>query len=90
MGGRVEVAQGSLAQADGSFDLVLVNILAKVIVALAREGLGERLVPGGLLVAAGLIADQEGEVTEALRGKNLTVVGRHQMEDWVTLEASKS
>jgi len=89
VGDRVQVAEGSLAQADGDFDLVVVNILAKVIVELAGQGLGERLAQGGLLVVAGLIADQEAEVTEAFRRAGLDVVARRQMEDWVALEATR-
>ncbi len=87
---RVRVVEGSLAQADGSFDLVLVNILAKVIVEMAGQGLGERLSPGGLLAAAGLVADQEEEVQAALRQAGLVVSGRRQMDDWVGLEVVKS
>jgi len=86
---RVRVAKGSLDQADGLFGLVLVNILAEVILRLAREGLGEQLAPGGMLMAAGLTADQEKEVAEALQHVGLTVVGRRQMEDWVALEVRK-
>jgi ribosomal protein L11 methyltransferase len=82
----VRVEEGSLAQAEGLFDLVLVNILASVISEMAEQGLAERVTPGGMLVAAGLVADQEAEVAEALCRSGLTSFGRRQMEDWVTLE----
>jgi ribosomal protein L11 methyltransferase len=87
--GRVRVDEGSLAQADSLFDLVLVNILAKVIVEMARQGLSERLAPGGLLVAAGLVEEQEPKVDEALRQAGLVLAGRRQAEDWVALEFSR-
>jgi ribosomal protein L11 methyltransferase len=85
---QISVAEGSLAEASGTFDLILVNILAKVIVHMAGQGLAERLRPNGILVVAGLIEDQEEEVRAALRGAGLTLIGRRQMEDWVALEAS--
>lgn len=85
---RVRVQEGSLAQVEGTFDLVLVNILASVISRMAEEGLADAVAPGGRLVAAGLVADQEEEVLQALRGAGLERVGRRQMEDWVTLEVS--
>lgn len=87
--GQAHVSLGSLAQAEGTFDLVLVNILARVIVEMARRHLADRLASGGLLVAAGLTEEQEPEVTQALRQAGLCVVARRQMEDWVALEAGR-
>ncbi len=84
---RVRVREGSLAQVEGSFDLILVNILARVIVRLVEEGLGGRLAPGGVLVLAGILVEQEGQVVGSLARAGLTVVERRQMEDWVELEA---
>ncbi len=86
---QVRVAEGSLDRADGLFDLAAVNILAKVIVEMAGQGLTERVAPGGVLVAAGLLADQEEEVREALCRAGLSIFGRRQMEEWVALEAKK-
>jgi len=83
---RVRVVEGSLAQADGPFDLVVVNILAGVIVEMAGQGLADRLSPGGLLVTAGLIEEQERQVTEALQRTGLVLAGRRQVDDWVVLE----
>jgi ribosomal protein L11 methyltransferase len=83
----IKVAEGSLAQVEGTFDLVLVNILARVIIQMAKEGLADLLAPGGRLILAGIIADQEDEVRVALEQAGLEVVGRRQIEDWVGLEA---
>jgi ribosomal protein L11 methyltransferase len=85
--GRVRLLHGSLAQASGRFDLVLVNILAQVIVEMAEQGLGERLAEDGRLVLAGLLDTQETEVTAALTRAGLVVVERRQVEDWVGLVA---
>ncbi|MBC7227523.1 MAG: 50S ribosomal protein L11 methyltransferase [Thermoflexales bacterium] len=86
---RVRVARGSLARAIGKFDLVVVNILARVLVEMAGQGLARRLAPEGRLVAAGLLAAQEEEVREAFQRNGLAVVGRRQVEDWVALEAAR-
>ncbi|HEY72520.1 MAG: 50S ribosomal protein L11 methyltransferase [Chloroflexi bacterium] len=81
----ISVTSGSLADAPESYDLVVVNILAKVIVEMTQQGLAERVQPGGTLIAAGIIADQKPEVVAALQRKGLTLVKQHQMEDWVCL-----
>jgi len=81
----VSVQCGSLAQVSGCYDLVVVNILARVIVDMAREGLAAHVRPGGRLVAAGIIEDQEPEVAAALEDEGLTLVERQQADDWVCL-----
>jgi ribosomal protein L11 methyltransferase len=93
----VQVEQGSLASlsilhsplSTVRFDLVLVNILAKIIVELCGEGLGEVVKPGGLAVFAGLIDTQEVEVREALERTGLDVIERTQENDWVGLVCQK-
>ena len=82
---QVTVAQGSLEQATGTYDLVVVNILAKVIIALAREGLAACVRAGGRWVAAGIIDPQVGEVTTALTAAGLRVTEQQRITDWVTL-----
>jgi len=85
----VTVAQGSLEQAIGSFDLVVVNILAKVILALAQEGLAKRVRQGGRWMTAGTIEPQVAEVVTALQATGLRVTERRQIADWVTLMGCK-
>ena len=97
---RVQVEQGSLVQisnlkfqiskdasqsSDLKFDILLVNILAKIIVELCGQGLGEVIKPGGLAIFAGLIDTQEAEVREALKRAGLVVIERTQEKDWVGL-----
>lgn len=86
---RVTAFQGSLDRAPGVYDLVVVNILAKVIVALVETGLAERVRPGGKWVVAGIIENQETEVVSALTAAGLLVAGRRQFGDWVTLMGRK-
>ena len=83
--GAVRVVCGSLEQVSGSYGLVAVNILARVIVEMMQEGLAARVCPGGKLIAAGIIADQELEVVAALDQEGLMLVERQQRGDWVSL-----
>lgn len=89
---RVTAQVGSLETlqtAARHFDLALVNILAKVIVALCDQGLGRVLRPGGLGIFSGIIEDQAGEVEAALRRTGLEPVARRTQGDWVAIEARK-
>jgi ribosomal protein L11 methyltransferase len=84
----VTVGQGSLADFRfpiSDFRLVMVNILAKIIVELCDQGLGQVIAPGGLAVFAGLIDTQESEVRAALAHAGLEVIYRLQEKDWVGL-----
>ncbi|MEE8162881.1 MAG: 50S ribosomal protein L11 methyltransferase, partial [Anaerolineae bacterium] len=81
----VTVEPGSLDKATEEFELVLINILARVIIELAAQGLMDRVRPTGLMIAAGIIEKQEGEVTAALREHEIEIVERWQEKDWVTL-----
>lgn len=68
-----------------TFDLMTVNILAEVIVALLKEGLLSHLERHGLIIAGGIIETKEPEVAAALQGAGLAITGRRQEKDWVTL-----
>ncbi len=83
--GIVNLVCGSLAKVSGSYDLVVVNILARVIVEMVQEGLAARVCPGGVLIAAGILADQEPEVVAALEQEGLVLTGRQWKDDWVCL-----
>ena len=72
----------------GEFDLVLVNILARVIIGMAPS-LAARVGPGGRLIAAGLIESQEGQVRDAFQAAGLRVTDRAQEQDWVRLVVQK-
>ena len=81
----VNVEFGSLNKATGKFDLVLVNILARVIIELVNQGLVDRIEPSGLMILAGFIEEQEAEVAAALREHGVAIVERRQEKDWVAL-----
>lgn len=86
----VQVRQGSLADATESYDLVVVNILARVIVEMVGEGLSERLRPDGLLVTAGIIDEKVAEVAAAFERGNLELIGQRRRGDWVSLLARRA
>jgi ribosomal protein L11 methyltransferase len=82
----VEVARGSVdaAPAGQTYDLVLANIIARVIIDLA-PALAARLRPGGRLVASGILALRRDEVAAALAAAGLTVEETLEEADWVAL-----
>ncbi|HEY7971146.1 MAG TPA: 50S ribosomal protein L11 methyltransferase, partial [Candidatus Limnocylindrales bacterium] len=61
---RIAARQGSLPTGEPPFDVVLANLIAGVLVALAGE-LAAELRPDGTLVASGIYVDRETEVRDA-------------------------
>jgi len=86
---QVRVLHGSLAEVGEPYDMVVANILAHVIVAMAASGLDTRIRRGGTLVASGILAEQVDEVTAALTAHGLSVVERRQRDDWTALVVRK-
>jgi ribosomal protein L11 methyltransferase len=90
VGEAFTVAEGSLEMlldTGGQFDLVVANILAKVIIAMCAQGLGRLVRPGGHAIFSGIIDVQADDVEVALRLTGLTPYHRRQMGDWVVIEA---
>ena len=83
---------GSLENVLGAarrFDLVIVNILARVILQLTEQGLGEIVRPGGAAIFSGLIDSQLAEVEAALMRTGLQPYARHQQGDWLLIQAQR-
>ncbi len=85
----VDVEQGSLSEAVGTYDLVMVNILARVIVEMVQEGLATRLSADGKLITAGIIAEQAPDVISAFDQGDLALLGQRRKDDWVSLLAGR-
>ncbi|MCA9999211.1 MAG: 50S ribosomal protein L11 methyltransferase [Anaerolineales bacterium] len=84
--GQFEVWQGALdSVSERNWDVVVVNILAPVIVALLNEGdlmgyVGEN----GRLILSGIIDQQMEDVETAVAGAGGSVVDKLVMRDWVS------
>ncbi len=82
---RISVRLGSIEAATGQqYDLVVANIIARVIADLA-PALVAALVPGGLLIASGIIDERLPLAENALRAAGLTEIEQVRDGDWVTL-----
>jgi ribosomal protein L11 methyltransferase len=88
----VRVGRGSLGEAwpfdepVAEFDVVVANIVARVIVDLAPE-LAGALAPGGKLVVSGVIGEREREVSQALSVAGLRIDGLRALGEWRCVEA---
>ena len=83
---------GSLENVLGSarrFDLLIVNILARVILQMTEARLGAIVRPGGIAIFSGIIDSQLPEVEAALRRTGLQPGARHQQGDWMLVEAAR-
>ncbi len=73
------------AEFAGRYDLVVANIIARIIVDLA-PALITALAPGGRLLTSGIIVDRADEVHGALAAAGLAELEHHHMGDWVMIE----
>jgi len=70
------------------WDLVLVNIVADVIVALSPV-LGTFLADGGTLLLSGILDKRRADVEQAMKAAGLTVTAVAQKEEWRSIKAKK-
>ncbi len=85
---KIVVKQGSADAFDGSFDLIVINILAEIIVYLLPDAV-TRLAPQGRILLAGIIAEQEHLVQAKITELGLTVIERLNRGDWIGLAVQK-
>ncbi|WP_345969698.1 MULTISPECIES: 50S ribosomal protein L11 methyltransferase [Sulfurimonas] len=74
--------EGSAAQATATYDVVIANIVADVLVFIADE-LKKLLRPGGRLILSGILDKYEAKIVEAYA--DMDVAERIAKEEWVTL-----
>jgi len=89
---KITAQQGSLENVITSarrFDLVVVNILAKIIIAMCDQHLGDTVRPGGRALFSGIIEEQAADVESALRKTGLEPTEQRQEGDWVLIEARR-
>jgi ribosomal protein L11 methyltransferase len=88
----ISVQEGSLAEviaAGQRFDVLVCNILARVIMQMCGEGLGGAVRPGGHAIFSGILASQADDVEAALKTTGLMPMARRQSGDWVAVEAER-
>jgi ribosomal protein L11 methyltransferase len=81
-GVHVDVSTTPLEEVDGEFDLVLANILAPALVALAPH-LRRVLAPGGTLIISGILEHAHAHVLEALQP--LTTMHIDTLDGWAAV-----
>ena len=86
LGRRVLARHGSVPTGEPPYDLVLANLIASVLIALAPLLAGE-VRPGGTLLASGIFVDREADVRAAFADAGLDVSSRTVEGEWVALEA---
>ncbi len=86
---QIRLETGSIEHGQGPYDLVLINILARIIVTLLEQGLSELIAPAGVVIASGIIDEQEPQVQAAFAAHGLEVVERLTDKDWVALVGRK-
>jgi ribosomal protein L11 methyltransferase len=77
---------GSLPSGEPPFDVVLANLIAGLLVALASQ-LRDELRPGGVILASGIFIDREPDVRSAFESVGLEFRDRTAEGEWVALEA---
>jgi ribosomal protein L11 methyltransferase len=70
---------------EGTFPLVVANILAHILLALA-DALVARTAPGGRLILSGLLAEQADELLEAFTQRGCWLEGQATRGPWVRLD----
>lgn len=82
---RIRAREGSSPSGEGPFDIVLANLIASVLIALA-DGLVADTRPGGTLLASGIFENREADVAAAFTSRGLAMANRWTEGDWVALE----
>jgi ribosomal protein L11 methyltransferase len=91
VGATVRIERGSVGEEApfaGEYDLVVANIIARILIELA-PGLAQAARAGGTLVLGGIIDVKETAVRNAFDEVGLTLVRREEREDWVSLVLRK-
>jgi ribosomal protein L11 methyltransferase len=84
---RLDVRHGTVGPGEPfqrTYDVVLANIIARILIELAGA-LVAATKPGGSMVLAGIIQDREHDVVKTFAKYGATVVGRRQHDDWISL-----
>ncbi len=78
--------QLSNAIGQGYYDVVVANIVADIIIAM-KDILKQFLIPGGILIASGIIGDRGDEVKEHLKSVGFKISHITEKNDWIAISA---
>lgn len=91
VGAIIRVEHGSVGPGEpfqGEYDLVVANIIARILIELSAS-LAAAVRPGGTLILGGIIDIKEDLVLNAFASLGLTLLRRDTREDWVVLVYAK-
>lgn len=71
-----------------TYDIVVANILADVIIPLSAV-IGENIKPGGIFISSGIIDSKEEAVKKALQDNGFVILEINRMGEWVSFVAKK-
>ena len=83
----IQLRQDSLAGIEETYDIILANILAPIIISLVEDDLVGRLRYEGIFVASGILIEQVDDVTSTMQRCGLKLVETRQKDDWAVLIA---
>ena len=81
---NVDIREGSVVEAPGTFDCIAANIISGVLIQLA-PALASHLKRGGIAVLSGILRGQENEVIEAITQAGLKLLEQYRDGKWVSL-----
>lgn len=92
----IETGLGSVTEIkNGNFSfkhapVVLANILAPILIRLFDAGMADLITPGGVIILAGILAEQAESVRQAAEAQGLVFVEERHSGDWVALVMKKA
>ena len=85
---RIRPRLGSVPSGDAPYDLVIANLIASVLIALAGD-LAREVAADGRWLVSGIFRDREAAVREAFGAAGLAVTNRWAEEEWVALAGKR-
>jgi ribosomal protein L11 methyltransferase len=75
--------------AGGPYDLIIMNILAEQLRAMAHDA-ERHLAPGGVMILSGILKSKESIIIKSYQSLGLELTSRLSVADWVTLVLQKA
>lgn len=80
----VKVKKGVIVDVEGTFDVIVANLYAELLLGAARE-IVHKLNPEGIAILSGMLAGQEDEVIESMKQAGLTLREKVCDGEWISL-----